>query len=236
VEDKHLHPAVFINDVLLRWLHSLPRITQNTHRTTEFSNEVKEIIREGEVQPELSLERLYELCGNGHNLDVLETAKLECEDYNQQHEVIVESKILQATASKNFEELQVCAQGKNVIVKASNSFVKALVTSEASNWIDNLCEGIVGVKRENWSDTTNELFFAQISSNLEVLKSEIVDDSFLEVKIENEILAIPRVDLSEQSLAMLRATKANMLQLQRRIPKAELQLMLLELFKEFTKE
>jgi hypothetical protein len=235
-EDQLLHPAVFVNQVLLKWLRSLPRITQNTRNTLDRTNRIKDCIREGEIQPDTSLERLYELCQYGINLEILSDVKTECEAYDGQHKIGIEGQIFQTAGVHTFGELQMWASEKNAVIKASNPFVNSLVTSDESNWVDILCEKIVGVKRENWSDTTDQIFVSQIKSNLESLNEETINDSFLEVKIGESAFAIPNVELSEQSKAMLNATKANMNQLKRRIPKPELQVMLLELLKEFIRE
>lgn len=235
-DDRHLHPAVLINHVLLRWLRSLPRITQNTKQTSELSNQLKDCIRAGEVQPEIALERLYELCGNGDNLEVFRDVRIECEAYDERHKAGIMTKILQLSGAENIWALQDWAKGKSTIEKSSNLFIKSLITSTESNWVDNICEKIVGVKRENWSDTTDQLFVSQVNGYIESLRDKSPNETYLEVKIGDSSFAIPKVDLSEQSQAMLNATKANMMQLTRRVPKEELQVILLELLKEFTKD
>jgi hypothetical protein len=235
-EDQLLHPAVFVNQVLLKWLRSLPRITQNTRQMSALTNLIKDCIREGEIHPDTSLERLYELCQNGMNLGTLSDVKSECEAYDGQHKIDIEGQIFQTAGVHTFSELRMWASEKTTIIKTSNPFVNSLVTSDESNWVELLCEKIVGVKRENWSDTTDQIFVSQIKSNLESLINETTNDSFLEVKIGESAYAIPNVELTEQSKAMLNATKANMNQLKRRIPKSELQVMLLELLKEFISE
>jgi hypothetical protein len=234
--EERIHPSVSINYIMLRWLRSLPRITQNTKQTSKLANQIKDCIREGEVQPDTSLERLYELCEKGNKLEILKNVREECEEYDAQHKFGVQNQILKSTGVKDLGELQRWAHKKSILVKASNSFVKSIVVSNESNWVDDLCERIVGVKRVNWSDTTDKLFVSQIIINLESLKDEASHESFIEVKIGDSAFAIPKVELSEQSNAMLRATKANMMQLKRRVPKTELQVMLLELLKEFTQD
>ncbi|MEB3103318.1 hypothetical protein [Ferviditalea candida] len=235
-EDERLHPAIFTNRVLLRWLRSLPRITQNTQQTSEITNKVKDCIREGEVQPDIALERLNKLCDNDNKINVLKKVRIECEAYDKRHKDEIEFKILQTAGAETFKKLQKWALEKSIIVKASNPFVKALVMSDESNWVDEICEKIVGVKRENWSDTTDQLFVTQIDSNLESLKTGIASDSILEVRIGDDAIVVPRVELSPKSQSILNSTKANMIQMTRGVPKAELQLLLLELLKEFSKD
>lgn len=235
-EDQYLHPAVFVNQVLLRWLRSLPRITQNTKQTVDLANQIKQSIREGEVQPDISLERLYSLCEDGEKIEFLKDVKSECEEYNEKHKRSIRDSILQKANATSFLDLQVWAHDKNTIVRASNPFVKAIFSSNEPNWIDELCEKIVGVKRVNWSDTTDQLFISQISSNLEHLTDETSHESYIEIKIGDAMFAIPKVNLSEKSQAVLISTRANLIQMTRKIPKAELQIMLLELLKEFTND
>jgi len=237
-EDQYLHPAVFVNQVLLRWLRSLPRIVQNTNQTSIIANQVKVYIREGEVQPETSLELLYNLCVNegGKEQQILKQVKAVCEEYNDAHKKRIGDSILQSAAVRSFKELKTWAQNQAAIVKASNPYVKSIISAEDSSWVDYLCERVIGVKRENWSDTTDQLFMNQVRLNIEKIGSEIRADSYIEIKIGESPIAIQNVELSEHSKAMLNATKANMAQMARRVPREELQIMLLELLKEFTKE
>ncbi|OMF34940.1 hypothetical protein [Paenibacillus peoriae] len=235
-EDERLHPALFTNHILLGWLRSLPRITQNTQQTSELTNIFKTCIREGEVQPDISLERLNELLGNVNKHDVLMNFRKECEKYNDQHKKLIEEKIHHTVGVTTFEELKRWAYGKETIVRASNVFVKSLIAADELNWVDTICEKIVGVKRENWSDTTDQLFVSQIKSNLESPINQDHLESYLEVKIGDDSFAIQKADLSEQSQALLRSTKANFTQLTRRVPKTELQVMLIELLREFIKD
>ncbi len=236
VEDDYLHPAVYVNQVLLRWLRSLPRITQNTGQISELVNQIKECIRNGEVQPETSIEQIYKLCENGNNIEVLKSIRSECEDYNETHKNRIGNSILQAAKVLSFEELKRWSEMQETIVKASNPFVQSIISAEASNWIDDLCEKVVGVKRENWSDTTDQLFISQISTYLENLNTETNAESYIEIKVGSSSFAIPKVSLSEKSQAIFNSTKANMVQMKRKVPKAEIQLLLLELLKEISKD
>ncbi|MCK8487009.1 hypothetical protein M0651_07495 [Paenibacillus sp. MBLB2552] len=236
IEDDYLHPAVFVNQVLLRWLRSLPRITQNTGQLSELANQIKECIRQGEVQPETSIERIHQLCKSINKMEVLSSVRSECEDYNETHKNHIGKCILQAANALSFDELKGWAEKQEAIVKASNPFVQSILTAQVSNWVDHLCEKVVGVKRENWSDTTDQLFISQVNTYLENLKSEINVASYIEIKVGNSSIAIPKVSLSEKSQAIFNSTRANMVQMKRKVPKAEIQILLLELLKEISED
>ncbi|AVV57006.1 hypothetical protein C7121_13265 [Paenibacillus glucanolyticus] len=231
--DKTLNPAVYLNRVLLKWLRSLPRITQNTQHLSDAANQLKVIIKKGEIEPDLGLEMLeHLLASEAFNLAQV---KAECESYNNQHKKAIETRIYNATGFPDFSQLEMWAHSQNVIVKTANPLIKAVVSSDKDSWIDSVCEKVVGVQREHWSDTTDELFNQQVVLSVDNASRENYD-SYIEVNLGGAALAIPKVKLSPKSLAIFNTTKANMTQMARTISKAELQLVLVELLKEFSKE
>jgi len=230
--DRTLPPAVFESRVLLNWLRSLPKIAQSTTKTSDESNTFKDIIRKSEVEPVEAMDALDKLLKQRKESILLSRLRVECESYFSKHQSFIEEQIYGREGIKTFEDLKVWALSQHNKVKIKNPLIKGIIDSTKETLIDDLSESIVGVKRENWSDATDNLFINQIKVYLNQLSNEFYQ-TYLEVKIGNSIHVVPDVTLSEKSRLIYNNTRTNLKLMGRTVPKEEVQVVLLQLLKEY---
>lgn len=230
--ERSLHPAVYANRLLLRWLRSLPRITQNTNNLSRGAIVFKTLTRKGEIEPDECLEELYQLFQRDETL--FKEIKNECEAFISTHYNLIQSKVLSLTKTNSYVELKKWALNKSPVVRSKNELVKCLIDSDTDteNWIEDICKKMIGVNRENWSDATEQLFMSQIEGFLNKLTDDAYQ-SYIEVKFGEEALAIPQVQLSDKSKLILNNLKQDVKSMGRTVPKDEIQSLLLLLLRDF---
>lgn len=233
--EKELHPAVYVNRLLLRWLRSLPHISQNTNTLNEDMIALKSLVRRGEVDPDECLDKIYELTQVHGGLGYLEDIKNQFEQFYLEHSRKIREDIFRSTDTESFEILKKWAVSHSAIVRSNNFLVKCIIESDEDNWIENICEKMIGVRRENWSDATDQLFRNQIKVCLENLTDDSYK-SYIEVTVGDEVLAIPQVELSTKSKLMLDNLKEDVISMGRTVSKEEVQTLLLQLLKEFLQD
>jgi ABC-type dipeptide/oligopeptide/nickel transport system ATPase component len=233
LKEQILHPAVYANRIMLRWLKSLPRLTQNTNSLSETALNFRNILRKGEVEPDECLEALYKSFSNDHSY--LDKIRYECDKFISEHHEKIKHKILNSTNTSSYEELKEWAQDKTPIVSLKNELVRCLIEADGENWVDELCKKMIGVNRENWSDATDQLFMNQIVDYLQKLTDNSYK-SYLEVKLGEEVLAIPQVELSVKSKLILNNLQQDVKLMGRTVPKEEIQTLLLLLLRDFMKD
>lgn len=233
--DPALPTSVYSARVLLKWLRELPKITQSTTKTSNEANDFKEIIRHGEVEPSAALNELYKLLNKHKHEDILTQLKGECERYFERHRSEIEKQIFSSAQVSNFAELSRWGKEQGNKIKIMNPLVRCILESSKETWVDNLSESIVGVQRENWSDATDNLFMSQIQSYLIQVTNEAYQ-SFIEVKVGDELHTVPDIDLSEKSRLIYKNTKTNLKLMSRTVAKEEIQFVLLKLLQEFLSE
>ncbi|NMO94921.1 2OG-Fe(II) oxygenase family protein [Paenibacillus lemnae] len=228
--ERVLHPAVYTNKILLRWLRSLPRLTQNTNNLSDSAKRFRTLIRRGEIEPDECLAELFQMYKKNDSCFI--ELKNECETFSQKHSNDICSKILLSTNTSSYVDLKEWASKKPSVVKVKNDLVKSILDSSSEGWVEDLCKKLIGVNRENWSDATDQLFMSQIESYLNNLSEESYQ-SYIEVKLGEEALAVPQVQLSDKSQLILNNLKQDVKLMGRTVPKEEIQSLLLQLLKEF---
>lgn len=231
--DLSYHPAVRINRMLSRWFRNLPKITQKTNKLSDKSVLFKQIIKKGQFEPDVALTKLYEL---KLDLNTLELIKTENEQFSKNHQKLIETTIYNLTNVNSFNDLLEFVQNKNEVVKVDNKFYKVLLLSNEEDWIENLALEIVGVKREEWSDATDEVFFKSINSLVESDDLNELKQDYYEVKIEDSSLAIPKVDLSPKGETIYTNIKDDLELMARKLPKDEIKALLFKLLVDYYEE
>lgn len=232
-KDKSYHPAVRVNRMLSKWFRNLPKITQKTNKLSDKSLAFKQLIKKGQFEPDVALRKFYEL---ELDLDTVELIKKENEQYCINHQNLIEATIYKLTSVYSFNELLEFVQNKNEVVKVDNKLYKVLLVSSEENWIDNLALELVGVKREDWSDATDEVFFKTINSLVESDNLKELKEEYYEVKIENNSLAIPKVDLSPKGETIYTNIKDDLELMARKLPKDEIKALLFKLLVDYYEE
>lgn len=231
--DSSAHPAVRINRMMLRWFRSLPKITQKTNKLSDKTVLFKQLIKRGEFEPDVALEELNKL-----KLDAssIEKIKCECEEYDSRHKALVEGTVFSLTSTNTFDELLGRVQKENEILKIDNKFYNQISKSDSENWVDKLALEVVGVKREEWSDATDEVFFKSINSLIEIDHSTKRREDYYEVKVENKTMAIPRYELSSKGKVIYTNVKTDLELMARKLPKEEIKALLYKLLVDYYDE
>lgn len=181
------------------------------------------------------MDKIYELTQRYGITDYLKNLKQQFEEFYDEHSRGIRENIFRSTNTESFKSLKNWALGHSAIVRSNNILVKCIIEEDDSNWIENICEKMIGVRRENWSDATNQLFMTQINVWLEKLTDESYH-SYIEVNVGDDVLAIPQVELSTKSKLILDSLKEEVISMGRTVPKEEIQTLLLQLLKDFLKE
>lgn len=231
--DSSYHPTVRVNRLLSRWFRSLPKIAQKTNKISEKALLFKQSIRKGEFEPDTALNTIYEL-----DLDIssIEFIRNESEKYYDNHRRLIETTIFNLTSVKTFDQLFALAQEKSEVIKVDNKLYNLILKSDKEKWVDQLAFELVGVKREEWSDATDEVFYKTIASLIEIDNNSAIDEEYYEVKIENKTMAIPKVDLSSKGEVIYSNIKTDLELMARRLPKDEIKALLYKLLVDYYDE
>jgi hypothetical protein len=231
--DRLYHPAVRINRILSRWFRNLPKISQKTNNLTNEALDFKQLIKKGEFEPENALEELNKLfkC-----IDSFQVIIDEMEQYCCNHESLIKSKIFELMNVNNTRELFTLIQEKDEVLKVDNKFYNVILISDEKNWVDNLAIELVGVKREEWSDATDEAFTKTIDSLIKVSSNTDLSRKYHEIKLENQTLAIPKVELSAKGEIIYSNIKTDLQLMGRKLPKDEIKALLYKLLVDYYEE
>jgi hypothetical protein len=231
--DRASHPAVRVNRMLSKWFRNLPKISQKTNKLSKYALEFKQLIKEGEFEPDNSLSKLDLLF---EDRSLIQTLKEEIELYSQQHKQQIEEHIYKLTKTNNYNDLCLLIQEKEEVIKVDNKVYKLILQSNQENWIDNLALELVGVKREDWSDATDEAFGKSITVLLEEDYKQDKSREYYEIIHENKTMAIPKVNLSSKGELIYSNIKTDLELMARRLPKDEIKVLLYKLLVDYYDE
>lgn len=231
--DLSYHPAIRINRMLSKWFRNLPKISQKTNKLSEETVIFKQLIKKGEFEPDNVLETLYEM-----NLDhnSINSFKIECEEYASNHKNLIESTIFGLAKVNSYKELIDKVRRKSEVAKVDNKFNRIILKSSDDNWIDNLAFELVGVNREDWSDATDEVFIKSATSLIIIDNTTERKNEYYEVRIDNNTLAIPKIELSSKGETIYSNIKTDLELMSRKLPKDEIKSLLYMLLVNYYEE
>ena len=222
-----------LNNAMLSWLRSLPRITQTTSLLADQLLDLKDTIKRSEVNPQETIMALY----NKYNQDVSELFKdkLEIESFYSNFKEELQKQILQITKQDNLWDLLKLAQDKDAETKKKNKLIKNLLNIQAEDdWIEPFANAYVGIELTNWSDVTNEMFLNQIKndySNSNVVKHNTGNN--IEIHYNGTMKSISKVELSTKSETIYLNIQRMIKQAGRNVPKEEVEYLIYSLLDEF---
>lgn len=231
---NHLPKHLRVMNLLLRWLRELPRFTQISSRVNEDVSQLKNIIRRGEVNPNKALQTLFELYNNKFD---------ELKKHTDELEVFLTKKIKSLLNStyktigiNNYNEVRQWANNQVAVQQKENVVVKTVLSSSQEDLIYNITFNLVGVAIEDWSDKTEDMFFVQLQSELRKLReNNQFSDNYIEVKIDDKVKAIPKVELSTKTKTLYRNVERIIRNGGRTVPKEEIEYLIYNLLEEFVK-
>ncbi|UPK44723.1 hypothetical protein [Paenibacillus pabuli] len=232
---------IFICGTLLKWLRSLPRIAQTSVNVDKEFGELRDLIKRSEVDPQQSVAQL--LIIYQHNIDKLLATKKYAENFIVLLKIELAKKLLQVIGVSDFKGLknwveEQRASGSYSINKLPDKIHNSLSNENEEMWIEHFSETYVGVKVENWSDTTYDLFFAQLSHDLEELRltEQEIEQSNLDVvsiQLNNSRKLINKVDLSVKSATVYSNLERMINTAGKNVPRQELEYLIYQLFENY---
>lgn len=232
---------IFICGTLLKWLRSLPRITQTSVNVNEEFKEVRDLIKRSEVDPQQSIAKLLVLYQ--HNIDRLLVIKQYAEEFTLLLKKELEKKMLRILGVNDLKDIKKWvdtqrSEGSYLINKLPERIHNSLSSENEGKWIEQFSEKYVGVKVEDWSDTTYDLFFTQLSHDLEELtltEREIKQSNLkmISVQINNNRKLINKVDLSVKSETVYSNLERIVSIAGKNVPRQELEYLIYQLFENY---
>jgi hypothetical protein len=223
--------SIRISNILLKWLRSLPRITQMTSTVSPEAQKLKQLIKYGEVDPQIMLEQLYEL----FKLDsyIFKRVKMELEYYNELHYNELGNLILEHFNTDKYQNLIEVIGELDAVTKKNNLVINTILSSNSEDWVDSVAYCLVGVERKNWSDTTNQMFRVQLLNEYRKLKeSQKEYGDFVEIQVNGKSKVINEIELSEKSQAIYQNARRLLKNAGRTVPKEEVEYLIWKLLEE----
>src|SRR5690606_10048438 len=167
-EDQNKPKPIKLTNAMLKWLRSLPRYTQISREMNLEFVKLKKYIRQAEVDPKNTIERLY--YEYHYRTEEIRSFILDLTSYFTKKKEELEEILYQLLGTNSFNETVSWAQKQNSINKKENKLVRCLSNvSNPKDWINELAFILVGVEIENWSDTTSEMFEIQLKNEYDKL-------------------------------------------------------------------
>jgi hypothetical protein len=225
--------VIRLNNSLLTWLRSLPRITQITNHLDEELIWLKDTIRRSEINPQETLTKLFMKYEN--DFHALLVHKHELETYFEKYRSKLEREINFICNSQSSESLNDWAAKQSVSLKKENNFVKSILNStSSSDWLLKFVYNYLGIELENWSDTTYDLFKKQLGSDYKaVSEKENLKGDYIQLSYNGKIKAINKVKLSTKSETIYKNVDRLIRNAGRNVTKEEIEYMVLKLVDDF---
>lgn len=218
---------------LLRWLRSLPRFTQISNNMENSLVQLKQIIRQTEVDPKIAIEQLYHIYSN--DIGTLRDHMNQLNSYID----VIKNEIIKFLYDQykinTFEELKSWAGKQNIVIQKENNLVSSIVKAQnISELLEGISNKLVGISIKEWSDVTFETFKNQLRNEINNIDSNRVNDAnYIKVNINGIEKGINKVELSPKSKSILNNLKANLNVSGRNLPKSEVEYLVYLLFNEF---
>ncbi|WP_456274775.1 hypothetical protein [Bacillus sp. AK031] len=222
---------IVLSSGLLNWLRSLPRFTQVTNNMKKELVEFRDLIKRSEIDPRSTIEILYSTYAS--NLRGITKNKANLESHLCDYKEELENRVLGLIGCRDFEELYHWANNKNPVVKKNNSLVNGIVSASTENWIDSIILTIVGVRLEEWSDTTDQMFEQLLLKDYNSNESELPQGEYLTINLNGSDKSITKVEMSTKTQTIYKNVHRMIKNAGRNVPKDEIEYMIYHLVKEF---
>ncbi|MBD1381555.1 hypothetical protein [Metabacillus arenae] len=227
---KNSSPILLSNGIL-NWLRQLPRFTQVTNNIDSNLKEFRSIVKRSEIDPKSSIDRLYDKYASDLSLFIRHKESLESHLNNYKRSL--KNRLLNLIGCKCFKELNKWANVKNSIIKKNNSLVNGILNASEEDWIESIILTIVGVRIEDWSDTTEQMFEQLILKEYNSNQNELTQRDYLTISINGDDKAITKVDLSTKTQTIYKNIHRMIKNAGRNVSKEEVEYMIYHLVKEF---
>ncbi|MDC7797573.1 hypothetical protein PQS34_15930 [Bacillus altitudinis] len=228
---------------LLKWLRSLPRLTQLSQSVNEEFSSFREIIRKTEVNPQQSMKTLFVLFGNANFINLLRLKEY-AEDYLLGVKVNLEQTVLSLCDFEDIAQLRNWARDQHEYLKKNNEFVRTINSLQnESDWVSVFFERFTGVMVEDWSDKTYEkclkdlqysyqeaVSFKDVKSTKE---KESTSVDYITVKVGQKTKVISKVEFSPKTKSVYNSVNGILKSGGRNIPKNEMEYLIYLLMEQY---
>lgn len=223
---------------LLKWLRTLPRFTQMTEQVNTDFKWLRECIKKTEINPQENIGLIFKKYAGKTN-KLLSLKKYAHEHIKHMKKDIV-NRVIDTIKVTNYEELVEWSTTENDKV-INNKLINCLykltndIHIDGSNWIDSFTEAYVGVKIEEWSDATYNMFISQIEHDYETYhytnnEDPLKNHDFVSIQLNNSKKVITKVDLSVKSKIIYDNLERLLTSAGKNVPRQELDFLVFKLF------
>ncbi|WP_336784700.1 hypothetical protein [Paenibacillus sp. MMO-177] len=232
---------IYMCGTLLKWLRSLPRIVQTSEYIDDEFRQFRECIKRSEIDPQKSITQLFNLYHN--DPEKMLVVKQYGESFTTNLKKNLTDKVFETMGVPSSEELNDWVKQQKLNGSFSNNkmIVKMLSSFNVDydgSWIDHFAEGYIGVKINDWSDTTYDLFITQLKHDYKQVaatKEEVLLDTenLVTIQMNNSRKTINKVDLSVKSTTVYANLERMINTAGRNVPRQELEYLIYKLFEDY---
>ncbi|WP_113928078.1 hypothetical protein [Bacillus sp. P14.5] len=222
---------IVLSSGLLNWLRSLPRFTQVTNNMNKELVEFRDLIKRSEIDPRSTIELFY--LNYASNLSAINRNKESLESHLLDYKKVLKNRVLNLIGCNEFIELFQWANKKNPVIKKNNSLVNGIINADRDNWIDSIILTIVGVRLEEWSDTTDHMFEQLLLKDYNSIESDIPQGEYLTISLNGSEKSITKLEMSTKTQTIYKNVHRMIKNAGRNVPKDEIEYMVYHLVKEF---
>lgn len=242
IEDRLINSSriIFICGTLLKWLRSLPYLTQTSEEVDKEFQQFRSWIRTSEIDPQHSIAELYNLFNN--NFDKLLDLKMYAESFLTKVKERLAKVVLEKIDVRDYSELQQWAEQFEVSIyqnKQMEKLAHSVINEHSESWLTRFAESYIGVKINEWSDTTLNLFIDQLTYDFQPLNllsddsDEQDNESVVKIQLENNSKTINRVELSVKSTTIYTNLERMINTAGSNVPRQELEYLIYMLFENY---
>ncbi|AFC33309.1 hypothetical protein PM3016_6701 [Paenibacillus mucilaginosus 3016] len=235
---------IYVCGTLLKWLRSLPKITQTSEHVDEEFKQIRDLIKRSEIDPQQTIAEIYKLFYEdlAKLLKVKEYAEHQIIELKQ--ELI--SKVNEIIGVGEIGELKSWAEDQRRSLSFNSKMLEKMLNALTSTgtvderiWIDKFSEEYIGVKIEDWSDTTYELFINQLiydRNHLNLRENEnnsLNKENVVTVQLNNSRKIINKVDLSVKSTTVYSNLERMINTAGKNVPRQEMEYLIYRLFETY---
>ncbi|MCV9885122.1 hypothetical protein [Metabacillus halosaccharovorans] len=224
---------------LLKWLRSLPRLTQLSKSVEDNLVLLRDTIRKTEVKPQESIAEIYEIF---YKID--REKLLQIKGYAEKYLDIFKDNLITRTFEQcnvtSIEDFKKWAAHSHEYLKKNNKLVKVLVGLNNEDWLNQFIEEYIGVSVSDWSDTTYNLYFSQLSTDYQEAtnfkednKESGNEEEYISVEVAGQKKVISKVEFSVKTNTIYNNVNRMLKNAGRGIPKKEIEYMIYRLFDEY---
>ncbi|MEC0238379.1 hypothetical protein P4H66_00645 [Paenibacillus dokdonensis] len=230
---------IYTAGTLLKWLRSLPRITQTSDKVDDQFKQLRDLIKRSEIHPQQSIAHIYEIFHT--KFDKLLFLKY----YGESHIARVNEELFEIVMRiinvESYSELRewVIQQqeqfGRNKLVETLHS---SIYDADSHAWLQQFAGSYIGIDIDEWSDATFDLFISQMNYDYQSIGTYGIEETqskedVVTVQLDNSKKIINKVDLSVKSTTIYKNLERMINNAGKNVPRQEIEYLVYTLFENY---